>query len=143
MAPLNTRSTLIPCLTYRDAAAAIRWLCDTFGFTKQAVYEAPDGSIMHSELTLGGGMVMLGTADPASDYGRMTALPSEIGGRETQTACIISPEPDELYRRAKAGGAKILRDIRDESYGGRSFICSDPEGHIWSVGSYDPWAPKS
>jgi uncharacterized glyoxalase superfamily protein PhnB len=125
---------------YRDAAGAIRWLCEAFGFTKRAVYEAPDGKIMHSELTLGGGMIMIGTHDPSTDYGRMTALPQEIGGRETTSTCIISPEPDELYRRAKASGAKILRDIRDESYGGRSFICSDLEGHIWSVGSYDPWA---
>jgi uncharacterized glyoxalase superfamily protein PhnB len=136
------QSTLIPCLAYQDAAAAIRWLCDTFGFTKRAVYEAPDGKIMHSELSLGGGMIMVGSHDPSTDYGRMTALPREIGGRETMTTCIISPTPDELYRRAKAGGAKILRDIRDESYGGRSFICSDPEGHIWSVGSYDPWAAQ-
>ena len=138
----STRSTLIPCLAYRDATAAIRWLCDTFGFEKAAVYESPDGKVVHSELTYRGGMVMLGTSDPTSDYGRMTAQPDEIGGRETQTTCIISPTPDDLYRKAKAAGAKILREIRDEDYGGRSFICSDLEGHIWSVGSYDPWAGK-
>ena len=132
-------STTIPCLTYRDAAAAIHWLCDTFGFVRKAVYDGPNGTIMHSELTFGHGMVMIATTQPDTDYGRMTVQPDEIGGRETQTVALIASDPDALYRRAKAGGARILRDIRDESYGGRSFICSDPEGHIWSVGSYDPW----
>lgn len=136
---MNARSTTIPCLSYRDAAAAIQWLCDAFGFEKKAVYDGPNGTIVHSELTFGNGMIMVATSQPDTEYGRMTVQPDEIGGRETQTVALIANDPDALYRRAKAGGAKILREIRDESYGGRSFICSDPEGHIWSVGSYDPW----
>ena len=136
---MSARSTTIPCLSYRDAGTAIQWLCDTFGFVKKAVYDGPQGTIMHSELTFGNGMIMVATHQPDTEYGRMTAQPDEIGGRETQTVALIASDPDAIYRRAKAGGAKILRDIRDESYGGRSFICSDPEGHIWSVGSYDPW----
>jgi uncharacterized glyoxalase superfamily protein PhnB len=140
---MNARSTTIPCLNYRDAAAAIQWLCDTFGFVRKAVYDGPDGTIMHSELTFGNGMVMIASHQPDTDYGQMTAQPDEIGGRETQTVCLIASEPDVLYRRAMAGGAQILREIRDESYGGRSFICRDPGGHIWSVGSYDPWQAAS
>ena len=48
-------------MRYRDAAAAIEWLCHVFGFTKHAVYAGKDGSIEHAELTLGGGMIMLGS----------------------------------------------------------------------------------
>ena len=55
------RSTVIIGQAYRDAPAAIEWLCSVLGFTKHAVYPAPDGTIMHAELTLGGGMVMLGS----------------------------------------------------------------------------------
>ena len=40
---------------------------------------------------------------------------------------------------AKAGGASIAMEIRDEDYGGRGFSCYDLEGHLWSFGSYDPW----
>ena len=41
---------------------------------------------------------------------------------------------------AQAAGAEIVIDIKDEDYGGRGFTCRDPEGHVWSFGSYDPWA---
>lgn len=138
---MNTRTTTIPVISYRDAQAAIKWLCATFGFTQKSLYEGPNGTVMHAELTFGsGGMIMLSTAAPDSEWGRLIAQPNDIGGRETQTTCLITAEPDELYRRVQAAGVPILRTIRDESYGGRSFICRDLEGHIWSVGSYDPWA---
>lgn len=136
---MNTRATTIPCLCYRDAHAAIRWLCENFGFEKKAVYAGDDGSVMHSELTFGNGMIMIGSVHKTSEYGRLIAQPEDIGGRETQTVCLIASDPDEIYRRAQAAGAKILMDIRDNDYGGRGFTCSDPEGHIWNVGSYDPW----
>jgi uncharacterized glyoxalase superfamily protein PhnB len=136
---MNTRATLIPCLAYRDAKAAIDWLCDNFGFTRKAAYEGEDGRIVHAELSFENGMVMLGSTDPASEYGRLVCQPDDIGGKETQTVYVVSSDPDEIYRRARAAGAKILREIRDESYGGRGFMCSDPQGHIWSIGSYDPW----
>ena len=45
-----------------------------------------------------------------------------------------------VYKKAKAAGAEMVLDIADMSYGGRAFTCRDPEGHIWNVGSYDPWA---
>jgi uncharacterized glyoxalase superfamily protein PhnB len=138
---MNTRVTTIPCLTYRNAHAAIDWLCSNFGFVRKSVYEASDGSIAHAELTFGNGMVMLGAARPAAEYGRLIAQPDEIGGRETQTTCVIARDPDEIYRRVRAAGGSILIDIKDNDYGGRGFTCADPEGHIWNIGSYDPWAP--
>ena len=65
--------------------------------------------------------------------------PDEIGGAETQSAYVIVTDADALYSRAKAGGAKIVLDIKDEDYGGRGFACRDLEGHLWSFGTYDPW----
>ena len=56
----NTPSTIMPSLRYKDAPAAIDWLCQVFGFARHAVYANPDGTIGHAELTLGGGMIMLG-----------------------------------------------------------------------------------
>ena len=138
--PMNTRSTTIPCLAYRDPHAAIRWLCENFGFEKKAVYEGDDGSVMHAELTFGNGMIMLGSVSKDSAYGKLICQPDEIGGRETQTTCLIARDPDEIYRRASKAGASILMDIKDNDYGGRGFTCTDLEGHIWSIGSYDPWA---
>jgi uncharacterized glyoxalase superfamily protein PhnB len=39
----STRATIIPVLRYRDAPAAIEWLCRTFGFEKQLVVPNEDG----------------------------------------------------------------------------------------------------
>jgi uncharacterized glyoxalase superfamily protein PhnB len=136
----NTRATVIPCLRYRDAPAAIDWLCAAFGFEKQAVYPNPDGTIAHAQLTYGNGMIMLGSVSAKdSEWGRLIKQPDEIGGAETQSAYLIVSDADAVYARAKAAGAEIVLDIKDEDYGGRGFTCRDPEGHIWNFGTYDPW----
>jgi uncharacterized glyoxalase superfamily protein PhnB len=136
----NTKANIIPCLSYRDAATAIEWLCSTFGFEKHAVYPGEGGTIMHAELSFGNGMIMCGTKKSDTPFGRLIKQPDEIGGCETQSAYVIVADADAIYRRAKAAGAEILLDIKDEDYGGRGFTCRDLEGHIWNFGTYDPWS---
>ena len=131
-------STIIPCLRYRDAHAAIEWLCRAFGFEKQAVYENEDGGVEHAQLTFGSGMVMLGEVRD-NEFGRHIAQPDEIGGRETQCACVIVSNCKSHYQQAKAAGALIVDDYAEKDYGGAGYSCRDPEGHLWSFGSYDPW----
>ena len=135
-----TRTTVIPCLRYRDAPAAINWLCRVFGFERQLVVPNPDGTIAHSQLRLGGGMIMLGSVVD-SPFGRLMRQPDEIGGAETQSAYVIVPDADVVYARVKAAKAEIVLDIKDEDYGGRGFSCRDLEGHLWTIGTYDPWEP--
>lgn len=131
-----------PPLRYRNAPAAIEWLCQIIGFARRAVYEGPNGTIGHAELTLGGGMIMLGsTKDDA--YGRNFKSPAELGGVETRSAYIVVPDPDAVYARAQAAGATIVRPIQDMDYGSREFTAKDPEGHSWSIGTYDPWKVQS
>jgi uncharacterized glyoxalase superfamily protein PhnB len=140
MPALNTQSLIIPCMRYDDAPAMIEWLCSTFGFERQAVYANEDGTIGHAQLTYGGGMLMLGSNTKRdSAWGRLVKQPNEIGGAETQCAYIVVSDADAVYAKAKAAGAKILIDIKNEDYGGRGFTCADPEGHIWNFGTYDPW----
>jgi uncharacterized glyoxalase superfamily protein PhnB len=135
----NTRATVIPCLRYRDAPAAIKWLCSTFGFEEQLVVPNPDGTIAHAQLSFGNGMIMLGSVVD-SEYGRLIRQPDEIGGAETQSAYVIVSDADAVYRRAKAAGATIVLNIKDEDYGGRGFTCRDLEGRLWTFGTYDPWS---
>lgn len=133
------RSAVIPALRYRDAPAAIDWLSRAFGFEKHAVYPNPDGTIAHAQLVFGNGMVMLGSVNKDSPYGEWLRQPEEIGRVVTQTPYLIASDCDAIYASAKAAGAEMVIDITDMSYGGRAFTCRDPEGHLWSVGSYDPW----
>ena len=69
--------------------------------------------------------------------------PDEVGGAETQSCYIVVGDADAHYRKAKAAGAAILLDISDDDHGGRGYACRDPEGHIWSFGTYDPWQARA
>jgi uncharacterized glyoxalase superfamily protein PhnB len=135
--PKQTLCNVIPCIRYRDAPAAIEWLCDTFGFEAQLVVPNEDGSIAHAQLSFGNGMIMLGSAFD-TEYGRLLKQPSEIGDFVTQSSYLVVNNADLVYGRVLEAGGKILLDIKDEDYGGRGFTCRDPEGHIWSIGTYDP-----
>ncbi|HVJ55305.1 MAG TPA: VOC family protein [Aliidongia sp.] len=139
----DCRSTVIPGLRYRDAPAAIEFLCRAFGFEKHAIYPNDDGTIAHAQLSFGNGMVMLGSVVKGTAYDALMRQPEDIGLRETQTPNLVVSNCDAVYARAKAAGATIVFDIADMDYGGRSFTCRDPEGHIWTVGSYDPWAVEA
>lgn len=135
----DCKSTVIPALRYRNASEAIDWLCRALGFEKQAVYPNKDGSIAHAQLTFGNGMVMLSSVVENTPYSTLIRQPQDIGNLETQAPCLIVADCDAVYRQAKAAGAKMVLDISDQEYGGRAFTCRDPEGHLWNVGSYDPW----
>jgi len=131
-------STIMPTLRYRNAPAAIDWLCQVFGFARHAVYANPDGSIGHAELTLGGGMIMLGS-EKDDDYGRGFKSPAEVGA-ETRSSYIVVGDADAVYARAVGAGGAVARQLQNTDYGSREFTVRDPEGHSWSVGTYDPWA---
>lgn len=134
-------STIIPGLRYRDAHAAIAWLCKAFGFEKHVVYENEHGGVDHAQVTYGTGMIMLGDVRD-TDSGRHMTQPSEIGERETQCPYVVVVNCKSHYQQAKAAGATIVDDYAEKDYGGAGYSCRDPEGHLWSFGSYDPWQPE-
>jgi uncharacterized glyoxalase superfamily protein PhnB len=138
----SIRSSVTVGMNYRNAPEAIEWLCRVFGFEKHAVYPGPNNTITHAELTLGGGMIMLASAEDNEYNRRFMKQPDEISGAETRNVNLIVNDADAVYARAKAAGAEILFDIEEKHYGGRGFTCRDLEGHIWNVGTYDPWQPK-
>jgi uncharacterized glyoxalase superfamily protein PhnB len=139
------RSTIVPSLRYRNALTAIDWLIRAFGFEKQAVFLGPDNTtVMHAQLTFGNGMIMLGSVpkegDNGTEYSKLMVQPDEIGLRETKSIYLIVNDADAVHATAKAAGAEMVLDIRDMDYGGRGFTCRDLEGHLWNIGTYDPWA---
>jgi uncharacterized glyoxalase superfamily protein PhnB len=130
--------TTIPFLRYADAPAAIRFLVAAFGFEEKLVVPGEDGAIAHAELTFGKGMVMLGSERRDDDFGMRS--PKELGGAN-QGVYIVVDDPDALYERANRAGAEIQMKPTDQDYGSRDFVARDPEGNIWSFGTYDPFAP--
>jgi uncharacterized glyoxalase superfamily protein PhnB len=134
----DSRSTIFPFMRYKDAPAAIAWLAKAFGFTEHAVYPGPDGTIAHAELALGAGIIMLGSMKDDA-FGMKS--PRDLGGAN-QGLYVRVADTDALYKRAKAAGAEIVRELADTDYGSRDFMCRDLEGHLWSFGTYLPEAPK-
>jgi uncharacterized glyoxalase superfamily protein PhnB len=131
-------ASLVPGLRYKDGQAAIAFLCEAFGFARQLVITTEDDRVAHAQLVRDDAMVMLGSA-PSTELQSIMTLPEDAGGRVTATLYIRVDDPDAHYAQAKAAGAVILRDIADQDFGGRAYLCRDPEGHVWQFGSFDPW----
>lgn len=141
MTDANLKAGIIPGLRYRAAPAAIDWLCDVLGFERHLVVPNEDGTIAHAQLVLGSGMIMLGSAhDGEFDD---IVVPSAPGGQLTQSAYIVVEEVRALYERVRASGAGIVMELTEQHYGGSLFSVRDPEGQLWNVGSYNPWAEPS
>jgi len=136
----NIAKNVIPGMRYRDALAAIEWLQKAFGFEKHAVYMGEGNIVGHAQMAFGNGMIMLSSVDNGSKASAMMAQPDEIGNRETQSAYLVVSDCEPIYATAKAAGAEMIHDLATMDYGGKSFTCRDLEGHIWSIGEYDPWA---
>jgi len=138
--PGDGPSRIIPGLRYLDAPAAIDWLCEAFGFQRHLVVPGEKGRIAHAQLTHGGGMVMLGSEPHEGVFGELEKPPRMLGGMVSQSAYVVVDDVDAHHERALAAGAEIVLPPEDQSYGGRGYTCRDLEGHLWSFGSYDPWA---
>ncbi len=132
----------IPNLIYSEANAAVSFLKKAFGFKERGVYKDDNGKIFHAQLVLGNALIMVNPFNPDTAFGKMLNLPKNLEGYNTQTPYFIIEHVDEHYKNAKANDAEIVMDIKDEDYGGRGYSCKDPEGNIWSFGSYNPFSEK-
>ena len=135
MPTTSEASRLYPALRYKNAAKMIDWLGDAFGFTVRARYGEGD-VVHHAELVFGSSMIMLGTARD-DDYGKMVGEPGSGGGKSIYVAV---DDADVAYAKAKKAGATIIQELVDRDYASREFICRDPEGNVWSFGTYWPKA---
>lgn len=131
---------LIPATRYRDCEAALAFVTDVLGLVEHAVYRDDAGNILHAQIRSGNGLMMFG---PPNDgpFDSFKADPSVAGGVTTSIYVVVN---DVAARHAKAvtAGAEIIVPPEDQSYGGASFSLRDPEGHIWTLGDYDPMAAQ-
>jgi uncharacterized glyoxalase superfamily protein PhnB len=126
------QASVWPCLSYKDARGAIEFLSKAFGFEERACYARDDDAtiVEHAEMRwpLGGG-VMFGTAGKDdSDFGQ------RVPGNDA--VYVVCDDPDGLFARAVEAGAEVVRGLVDEDYGSRGFTVRDPEGNLWSFGTY-------
>src|SRR5438445_7842747 len=112
--PTLEKSAVIPTLRYRDAHAAIDFLCDAFGFERHAVYEGEGGTVAHAELVLGGGMIMLGSDSREGDYAKLVQPPASVNAVNTQGIYVIVDDCRAHYEKAKRTGAVIVMALEDK-----------------------------
>ena len=124
------RPTLSSALSYRDPKAALAWLAKAFGFETVMVITDPAGMVVHSEMRVGNGRLMVG-----GEWTEMHRSPQSIGGLNTQSVHVqLEADLDGHCARARAAGAKILQEPSDQFYGDRTYRAVDPEGHFWTFG---------
>ena len=139
---------IMPSLRYADAAKAIDWLCDAFGFERHLVVPGEEGAIAHAQLRFGNGMMMLGsggTHEPGNEnnpYDTRVQPPANREEVRPSSIYVIVADADAHYTRARAAGAEIIMEPEDADYGGRGYTCCDLEGNVWTFGTYDPLAAR-
>jgi len=125
----HTRPNLTPAVTYRDRRAAMAWLEKAFGFEVTMLLEDEQGDVVHCEMRLGDGVIMVG-----SEWSDDHRSPASLGGKNTQALHIdINTDIDAHCAAARAAGADVFAEPETQFYGDRTYRCRDPEGHIWTV----------
>ena len=129
---------LYPTFRYRDAAKMIDWLQAAFGFRLHVKHLDGD-KVAHAQMSFGSSMIMLGSVRD-DEWGRTVGAPGQ--GNAGKSVYIAVDDADALYARANRAGARIIEEPTDRDYGSREFICADPEGNVWSFGTYWPKASE-
>jgi uncharacterized glyoxalase superfamily protein PhnB len=121
--------TVWPGMRSRNARALIQFIVDAFGFEETAVYGDGD-TVHHAQLSwpLGGGVMLGSTRDDPDD-----AFARQPG---TAGVYVVCDDPEALFARATAAGATVVRAPEHTDYGSHEFSVKDPDGNIWSFGTY-------
>jgi uncharacterized glyoxalase superfamily protein PhnB len=128
----TARSPVTTGLQYRAAPAAIVWLVDTFDFRVEERHDMPDGTVAHARLGWHGGQVFVSTRHDGRVPWAATG-PASISLNTTDPS-----EVDALHARALAARADLVTELEDTPYGSHQFSVRDPEGNLWTVGTYLP-----
>ena len=128
----NSPSALWPVLTFHDARAEMEFLHSAFGLEETAIVAREDDPtiIEHGEMRWPSG--------PGIMFGSAGKDDSPFGTRQpgNESVYVVCDDPDALFARATGAGAEVVRGLRDEDYGSRGFTVRDPEGNLWSFGTY-------
>lgn len=130
--------TVVPMVAYEDAAEAIDWLTEAFGFREDPDERyTEDGRVTHAQLDVGDGSFIF-VANPTPDYvapkrhreecdtaARWSDVPWVVDGVLVEIA-----EIDRHFARAQGAGARMLSGIEDNPFG-RLYRVEDLEGHRW------------
>jgi uncharacterized glyoxalase superfamily protein PhnB len=117
------KATVVPILIYEDVAKAISWLNGAFGFIERLRAARPDGAVMHGQLSIGEGAIMMGAA--GGEY--HPPRPNEVN----QYVHVHVEDVDRHFDHAKQFGARIVKPPNNMPFGERQYVAEDSAGHRW------------
>ncbi|WP_428924709.1 VOC family protein [Marinibacterium sp. SX1] len=128
---------LIPATRYADCETALAFLKKVIGMQEVAIHRNAAGQVVHAEMRMGDSLFMFG---PEADtpFSRYMTAPRDTGGRETTVMYVVVGDVETHNAKAMAAGATIIIPLEEQDHGGLSYSLRDPEGHVWTIGSYDP-----
>jgi uncharacterized glyoxalase superfamily protein PhnB len=140
---------IVPMIAYEDAAAAIDWLTEAFGFRERERqrFTAEDGTVTHAELERDGAIVMLAMPNAEYQGPRRHRETCEAARRWQDNPWVIDglfvevDDVDVHHAQAVAAGATVIRALDDvDAAGMRLYTAEDLEGHRWMFGQPRPSA---
>ncbi|MBI3407959.1 MAG: VOC family protein [Planctomycetes bacterium] len=121
---------IIAHLVVKNAAEAIVFYQKAFGAKEIMRMPGPHGCIMHAELRIGPSILFL-----ADEFPGMTRSPQSLGGSPV-TLALYCEDPDAVYNKAVAAGAKATMPLMNAFWGDRYGKLTDPSGHEWAIVSH-------
>jgi uncharacterized glyoxalase superfamily protein PhnB len=116
---------IIPVLVYEDIAAAQAFLVKAFGFREGRLDRDGQGNVVHAEVHRGDRTIWIHRVTAAQGM----HAPRKEGASSGLVVHVA--DVDAHYARARAAGATIDSEPRDQEYGQREYGARDPEGHRW------------
>lgn len=113
-------TTLSPVLCVPNCKGALEFWTKAFGAKVTSVMPGPDGIIMHAEVRIGDGVMMV--SDPVMGTPIIGALHH------------YSKNADAVWKRAVDAGCTVEMPIADQFWGDRYGVLRDPSGVRWSIG---------
>lgn len=128
---IPTTPNLMISLTVKDASAALEYYQKAFDANIIYRMDGPDGSVLHSTLTISDCMIYLSSEDEM-----FQALGQDTHDKHSSCLlCIKSDDPDADFAKATAVGGKVIMPVQDFPWGSRSGIMVDPYGYRWTIGN--------
>jgi len=124
--PVTYRS-IAPMLSVRHGARAVEFYKTAFGATEVFRVEDPSGAVV-SRLSVEGAEFWV--ADESPPHANFS--PESLGGGTVRMILTV-PDPDEMFARVVAAGARQVTPVAD-AYGWRVGRAVDPFGHHWEIG---------
>jgi PhnB protein len=119
--------SIAPLLSVRKGARAVDFYKAAFGAVEAFRVESPDGAVV-ARLSVEGAEFWL--SDESPEHANYS--PESLGGG-TARMILTVPDPDAMFARAVAAGARAVTPV-EEAYGWRVGRIEDPYGHHWEIG---------